>query len=236
MNKEEFLKELESRLKILDQRERQDMLSEYSQHIDMKIQSGMKEKEAIEDFGDIDSLAQEILEVYHIDPDYRTMEEERPMKKGKKSAAILEQSRESISGFLEQKKVRRKEKKEKKKDKQDKKFLWNKDKKVFSSAGLRRTNQKIGQWYKEVWKWMKWIVRMCLKAIWIVITIPVVVIDIIALFGLGALLILLVQGYPLIGVTFGVCGIVLCCSAYSLLVFSYIAERKREDSRKEVGA
>lgn len=49
MTKREFLKELEDRLQMLDEKERKDMIEEYSQHISMCMKSGMKEEEAIED-------------------------------------------------------------------------------------------------------------------------------------------------------------------------------------------
>ena len=69
MTKREFLKELEDRLQMLDEKERKDMIEEYSQHISMCMKSGMKEEEAIEDFGDMDDLIAEILEAYHLDPE-----------------------------------------------------------------------------------------------------------------------------------------------------------------------
>ena len=47
MTKREFLKELEDRLQMLDEKERKDMIEEYSQHISMCMKSGMKEEEAI---------------------------------------------------------------------------------------------------------------------------------------------------------------------------------------------
>ena len=46
MTKREFLKELEDRLQMLDEKERKDMIEEYSQHISMCMKSGMKEEEA----------------------------------------------------------------------------------------------------------------------------------------------------------------------------------------------
>ena len=51
MSKEAFLTELAGHLKVLEEREQQDILDEYAQHIDMKIQNGMSEEEAIRDFG-----------------------------------------------------------------------------------------------------------------------------------------------------------------------------------------
>ena len=60
MNKEGFLKELESHLRVLDDKEQQDILDEYAQHIDLKMKSGLSEEEAIRDFGNIGELAADI--------------------------------------------------------------------------------------------------------------------------------------------------------------------------------
>lgn len=70
MNKTEFLEKLKSCLAVLEEKEQQDILEEYTQHIDMKTESGLSEEEAIRDFGDLDQLAAEILEAYHVNPDY----------------------------------------------------------------------------------------------------------------------------------------------------------------------
>lgn len=68
MNK--FLKELENRLMILSSDERQDIIDEYKSNIEEKIKNGKTEKEAVEDFGNIDDLAKEILSAYKINPEY----------------------------------------------------------------------------------------------------------------------------------------------------------------------
>ncbi|GEM_PF-4839329 len=70
MNKSEFLKYLEKRLSVLNKKEREDIIQEYSQHIDMKVKSGLTEYEAIKDFGDLKAFVDEILEAYNIDPGY----------------------------------------------------------------------------------------------------------------------------------------------------------------------
>ena len=67
MNRFEFVNKLNGRLYLLSEAERRDIIDEYIGHIDLKMQSGKTESEAIKDFGDIDELAQEILEAYHID-------------------------------------------------------------------------------------------------------------------------------------------------------------------------
>lgn len=70
MNKTAFLEELKQHLKVLEESEQQDILNEYSVHIDMKMERGMSEEEAIRDFGDTRRLAQDILEAYHLNPQY----------------------------------------------------------------------------------------------------------------------------------------------------------------------
>ena len=70
MNKTEFLNELEKRIRVLEKNEIKDILSEYSQHIDMRMESGLSEADAIKDFGNMDDLAAEILEAYHVNPEY----------------------------------------------------------------------------------------------------------------------------------------------------------------------
>lgn len=71
MNKEIFLEELRGYLQILEDQEQDDILEEYAQHIDMKLQKGLGEEEAISDFGPVDELAAEILEAYHVKPEFR---------------------------------------------------------------------------------------------------------------------------------------------------------------------
>lgn len=70
MNKETFLEELRGHLRILEDQEQEDILEEYAQHIDMKLQKGLSEEEAIRDFGPMKELAAEILEAYHVKPEF----------------------------------------------------------------------------------------------------------------------------------------------------------------------
>lgn len=70
MTKTEFLDYLEKRLHVLKEKERDDILSEYAQHIELKMQSGLSEEDAIHDFGNPDELAAEILDAYNVNPDY----------------------------------------------------------------------------------------------------------------------------------------------------------------------
>ena len=71
MSKEEFLKQLQERIRILQPSEQQDILDEYAQHIQMRMEGGLSEEEAIRDFGSLDDLVAQILEAYHISPDWQ---------------------------------------------------------------------------------------------------------------------------------------------------------------------
>ena len=66
MNKTEFLLALQKQISMLEDDEQKDIIDEYSQHIDMKVQNGMTEDEAIEEFGPLDQLVGEILGAYHV--------------------------------------------------------------------------------------------------------------------------------------------------------------------------
>lgn len=87
MDKTEFLTELKRYLSVLDEREQKDILDEYAQHIDMKIQRGMSEAEAIGDFGSVEELAAEILEAYHVNPQYSVRARLEPGQAAQKLAS-----------------------------------------------------------------------------------------------------------------------------------------------------
>ena len=70
MKRKEFLSELEKKLHLLEEAEIKDIINEYKDHIDEKIKSGQTEEEAINDFGDIDDLVNEILSAYKINTKY----------------------------------------------------------------------------------------------------------------------------------------------------------------------
>lgn len=70
MNKKEFIKALEQKLKILEENELKDIINEYKDTIDEKVKHGKTEIEAVKDFGNIDELTKEILKAYKINPKY----------------------------------------------------------------------------------------------------------------------------------------------------------------------
>ena len=66
MNKEEFITQLKQSIHILDDQEQQYFVEEYTQHIEMKMSQGMSEEEAVKEIGSIEELSREILESYHV--------------------------------------------------------------------------------------------------------------------------------------------------------------------------
>ena len=69
MTKDEFLRLLDRKLDVINERERRDIIDEYRTHIEMKMKEGKTEEEAIEDFGNIDELVDDILDAYKINTD-----------------------------------------------------------------------------------------------------------------------------------------------------------------------
>jgi len=66
MNKQEFLNQLEKKLDRINETERKDILMEYGTYIDDKMATGVSEEDAVSGFGDVDELAEEILDAYKI--------------------------------------------------------------------------------------------------------------------------------------------------------------------------
>ena len=70
MTKTELMELLDKRLSILNENEREDIKQDYAQHIEMKMQEGMSETEAVATLGDIGTIIDETLMAYNIDPSY----------------------------------------------------------------------------------------------------------------------------------------------------------------------
>ena len=56
MTKKDFLDKLREKLEILKSDEVEDIINEYSEHIDEKVKSGVSEEDAILEFGDFNEL------------------------------------------------------------------------------------------------------------------------------------------------------------------------------------
>ena len=246
MDKREFLKELGNYLNILEEQEQQDILNEYSQHIEMKMQKGMSEEEAIEDFGNLEVLAAEILSAYHIKLQEKTAGEHQKihmiLKKGKqwwKNAAVVVREcghrvwkgmkwlvKNPVDAIYPLCKnvpwFRKKEKKQ-----GDGNFM----ERYGFVKGIR--NFIINAWQFCV-RACFWCARWAFNLMILFIAAIAGVMALMCLFGFGVLFVLLLAGYPLIGITLACFGGLIMCGAFTMLVLLFIRLKKKDDEKEEV--
>lgn len=229
MNKKEFLDVMEKRLSVLEAQEREDMLSEYAQHIELKMESGMSEKEAIDDFGDIDSLIAEILEVYHIDPSYKDVQKNSEGI-GKKASGVFSKSKRSLSTFMEQQKEKQEKRMEqKRKEDMEKPSRWTMA--GHSAKAEYDAQAAVKTAGRKTMDFIKIIGVFCVKAVLLLVALPSIAMALFSLFGFGLLVILLLEGYPLVGATLAMLGCILGFGAFALLMMTFVIGKwtKRKD-------
>lgn len=66
MTKEEFLNKLRKELSILENKEVEDIISEYEGYIEEKVNRGLTEEEAVKELGDIDEIVNDLLAAYKV--------------------------------------------------------------------------------------------------------------------------------------------------------------------------
>ena len=245
MNKTEVLNELEKRIRVLEKNEITDILNEYSQHIDMRMENGLSEPDAIKDFGNMDDLAAEILEAYHVNPEYekeKAVSEKGGLKKaGSAAAEAFVPAAEKVKGFFAA--VGRQIKRFflklwsliisvwlkikglfKKKDKTDTEPAESgqieaanvkKRKITLKKPGIKNTGKVKGRCRKM----FSGFLFVCLAVIVILCLIPVSIGGLFSIFGLGTSIVLMIQGYPVAGI-FIVC---LGCSVLSVSLWLLLA-------------
>lgn len=255
MDKREFLKELGKYLEILDEKEQQDILDEYLQHIEMKMKDGMSEQEAIKDFGDIHELAADILEAYHVKPQYDGKNRQNLIKVKEEGKKVCHSAVEIVGDSCRDgaKALKR---------------LWNGIcnilKKPFRLAGKlegkmsegfsslhsgkkeskknkeengEKTGFMMGVWngFKREIGWCVSAFRWCMRCLWNLFMAGIALFSgICMMFGIlffGIVIVLLIAGYPLLGVMIMTFGIILATGA--LVVLSYCSMRRGSKKREE---
>lgn len=247
MNKEQFLEKLAAQLQVLDDKEKQDILDEYTLHIDMKVSEGLSEEEAIRDFGDVKELVADILEAYHVNPAFCT-----PAKVKKKEwktpdiGKVKEEGLEACTkagGFLKRKMKSFGEKCAHafRRCKAFFRGLWEKlkrpgAKKKELAAAVKKGNERhiIRDLFCGCKTAVVWFVRFCWNLFWFLAAVVCVLMTIAALFGFGVLIIWEMQGYPLTGLTLGSFGILLMCGALTGLALSLRKKKCREKKETAV--
>lgn len=219
MTKREFLKELEDRLQMLNEKERKDMIEEYSQHINMRMESGMGEEAAIDDFGNIDDLIAEIFEAYHLDPEYETRNK---MTENENAGAGIS-SNESLR--IETEQNRGDKEKSSRRAKRAGRFKAEPPRKVVGEFA-HKTGKAGGDAVSWGWDKVKRICWLCIKVALLFLVLPAVFFDLAGMFGLGLLLVMAFQGYPVFGAAIIAVGCVLSMTAYIIFLFTYIFKRR----------
>lgn len=275
MNKETFLGELREYLRILEDQEQEDILAEYAQHIDMKMQKGLSEEEAIWDFGPMKELAAEILEAYHVKPEFS--KENRAirlpgLKKGEPGDKRL--SLRDMGRFLKEKllllvhnighgfswlggKCRvlagRLAKPFKRKRSRIEDAAWTgkllgEDTEAMGKGtgdmgkGTEDMGKHAGRFLRAIgygivasWRWFLrfcgWWLRLLWNMGWLMLSLFCAALCMILLMGVGAMLILLLQGYPLIGLFLISLGAILCLGSLSYGAFSLLIRKEKEKDK-----
>lgn len=271
MNKEKFLTELREYLSILENQEQEDILAEYAQHIDMKMQKGLSEEEAIRDFGSMEELAAQILEAYHVKPEFRKKNAVFRIPKPKTGNVFgivqpksddagdgvsfikrsgmwirktwiraihgigagfrwISRKCRAFAGWLTKPFSGRKEESGE-----------NAGENRIKGEGTKEMGGHIGKFCRAVGRGMialwNWIIRFCIfwlkfmwNAAWLLFAIFCVCMSMVTLMGIGAMPILLSQGYPLVGIFIICVGGLLCLGSLSYGAFGMLI-RKKQDER-----
>lgn len=253
MTKVEFLKQMERRLQVLNQEERNEILEEYAQHLELKMASGLKEEEAIRHFGDVDVLADEILDAYHVNLNYK--KESRKIQIGavgekvssgagtlwQKLKAVLRDITKSAKDLFEKLKDCCKRKGEPELLLEDgegikySKTKWSWKKISLLWLPTRAGREQDGRMLAGIQKVCRGIIEggmrllaCCWRLSVLGFLIPVVFCIFFTLILLGALIVIVLLGYPLLGVTLITLGALVCGITLVWLVWEVVFVKREE--------
>ena len=238
MKKEEFLTKLRKNLSVLEEKEIQDIVEEYEQHIDMKMKGGLSEEDAIRDFGDLAELTAGILEAYHVKANYNSEKKNIDFEKVKEESRKATEKATSAIGKGAETAGKWGARQAKK--------LWNTLKKPYSrlkeGVGINRNKAKgSGIWGKfwtlvlglinMLWRIVMWSVRLFWNLFWLCFGIMSGFCTLGCIFLFGALIVLLVMGYPFAGATMVMIGSGMTSTAMTLFCFSLIQKKRKKDTQ-----
>lgn len=259
------MEELGKKLAVLQEDELRDIMNEYEQHIDMRIQSGLSEEEAIADFGSLGELAAEILEAYHVRTDYAPGDgtdraDRAAAKPGGAAGAgrkVLDGCRKGIGALwswlkgaglwiwgcvvwavrqigrpfrwcgrvLTQKRQDWRHRTKEEKNPPERKPSEGSAGRTFLAGAGAFVGRCLGAAF--------W----CLRAVWNVCCAGfagvVMLFGLFCIFALGTLTVLLIDGYPLAGVTLVCLGFTLCTFSIAGLVLTLIRRGKKEERSEQ---
>ena len=262
MNKQDFLTQLQTRIRVLEDSEQRDILDEYAQHIDLQMREGFSEEAAIGDFGDLDALAAEILEAYHVNPTYAeppragsggtvvSVPDPRPALKrfGGAIAACFRRTGGEIGRFFrwlgggaarffhwigggfsqlfhsfdQQANAVPEQVWEEKRPKKEKK-----ERTMEQASAVQSVDGALRRGGRGLWRGIRALLRLIWNLALILVTVPFALAGILSLVCIGALVVLLVQGYPLAGPTLCCVGLALCATAVVVLLAGLLRRRNQ---------
>lgn len=240
MKKEEFLAKLRKNLSILEEKEIQDIVEEYEQHIDMKMKGGLSEEAAIQDFGDLKELTAGILEAYHVKADYQGEKKNIDFDKVKEeSRKATEKATSAIgkgagmigkgagaAGKWGVRQGRKLLKLIQRPFQYIKTTLKNSREKAEGKGIFGRLWLLFLGMCSTVWKGFKWCLHLCWNAFWLFSGIMMAMMTLFVIFLFGMTLVLLYEGYPFVGVLLMIIGSGLVCGAFTILFMSLVIRKK----------
>ncbi len=260
MKKVEFIDIIRTNLSVLEDREIEDIVAEYEQHIDMKMANGLSEEDAIEDFGDLTELTAGILEAYHVKGSAvsaGSVNKSVEVKKGESVGILSKEAAEKASDFMKKagsvaKDIARSilklpgkfigELKKGEAVTNKRGFIENAVHFFMKAVSIliRFTFRCIKKAFMFGVKCFKWLIGFCKKyfklAGKIILGFAGIIIGIFLLFsifGMGLSAVLLVLGYPVIGVTVITGGVTLICLGCVITIYAALFGKK--DDNKNAG-
>ena len=257
MDKKTFLEELRKSLRVLKDEEVQDIISEYEQHIDLKVEKGLTVKQAIDDFGNVKILAAEILEGYHVKTEFDFMQENTVPKPNLVSNGqeIAKTSVKTLfvwinmiwRGFFNSFRwcgkvmmsplIWLKSKmscKEREHDDVIDPFKQYSHLKNWLVQKMKGFGSMIFRLLGQLVNMSLWCVRICWNCFVTGAALSIGVFGLVCLFAVGVFAVLLFQGYPVIGVTIGCLGLVVCMFAVTVFVWTLIWKSPKGEIKEEI--
>ena len=230
MRQDEFFRILNRRLSVIEDSERNDILNEYRQHIAMKMsEGGISEEKAIEDFGDVNALADDILSAYHVRIDAsqssNAIEKSKELLKNvkKESEPVYEQTKSFLSRC---------------KETISKPFIIIKNKissTLFNNKGKdkHRGESKVKRFFNTIAFVILTLLRWCRNIICGTMATISAFFCSIFLVALGGCLVLVFSGYPLIGAVIITFGLLLIFGCVTVIFFDLVKRKSKASNNME---
>jgi hypothetical protein len=214
---------------MLNNAERDDLISEYAQHIDMKVASGLSEEDAIADFGDPEELIKELLDVYHLNPNYNpnaVYTTEYDTQNNKHSVDVKPSAVHTILAgsrkFGSSCEAQLSQALDKKNAKKNEKNSANADKRKLPWSDMTLPHMSVGALGNTVLSWCKTVLRWCLKLAAFCILIGAGFCSLALLASSAAMLVFVVTGYQIVGPFLAVLGCTLLSLAVTGMLMQYV--------------